>query len=90
MTAKFTVEIEFEVDGDYTPYVPATWDNPAEGDYVENLALTRMGIVRWDPLKREHVTKWLKIPFFDSVSDAILANSDTEEMASDAVREDRR
>jgi hypothetical protein len=62
-------EIELSLEGRLVPYRPATWNDPAEGGEVEDLAIADAGVITRKPeAERKHTRDhWKTTSFMQGV-----------------------
>ena len=72
MATTLSFEIELELEGSLVPYRPATWNDPAEGGEVEDLAIADAGVLTRKPeAERKHARDyWKTTSFLDGVDTA--------------------
>ncbi len=95
ITAKFSLELEFEIEGTYQPGEPAKMPNfsddvgcPEEPEFIEVEKVVRVGI----PTSKDNkwVTTWLKCNayFMQALNELIDDNDTLREYAEDAIRQE--
>lgn len=67
--ATLSFEIELELDGQVTPYRAATYNDPAEGGEVEDLAIADAGVLELADrsLPYNHPRRWVRKSFLTGV-----------------------
>lgn len=95
-TAIYSAEIEFEIDGDFTPATSTRMPNasddvgePGYGPFVENITVTRIGIPTYDRATKTHGTRWVAVTpaLLSALTDLLHADQELTDGAAEAVIE---